>query len=724
MVLAESEGFTDGLEGGGTLRPHVLGKASVEAVRLFRPITAQPELDLATPADHWWMLDGSPAGIDAKRAEGYRLFRLKAASTAPLTFSALFVRNTGVYERTGEAWEFDLTTEEVAERAKSTVRRIIDVCPYVVNNEPRFAIVTLDNTGRQKKTYKVLLGQPSLPALLQEAQAFGGRITDFDKVTILIAQKGSQIKLSFSHYSAVVIKNQIPDHREQWGGTGTLEQIGILVAQKTLQENKPVRLVALEPAVGETFDYVMETHPAAHNSWWFDGLTRTQFDDPDHFFHVTRRLGARPINVKKDAQTGRFAATLIDNGPLPITGHSASAQFQPLDEAMMRTLKTYGIAGGALAVVRNGNLVYARGFGHSDIAQPRAVTPDTLFRIASVSKPITAVAVLRLIQDGAKLPGKTIKLTLDTRPFGEIFAAGQGSAAKEKLNAITVRHLLEHSPGFNTDLAWVGSFDEVLKHETPVTGTPGGPFAYMNGNYHLLGLIVEKVAGKPYQDYVREKLLQPLGLQRIAITGDLPAGSPHAESKYYDCIGSFNRMNDWSKPAERRSGSDWDAGGWVKSSTVRYAASSWAAAPVDLLRFVCALDGSRAGTRLLNDDHFRLIATGATDAASSDSFYGLGLSVTEHGDGTFDLNHNGYLPGGTNSFLVRRADGISFAWVLNGDSSLAFEAATTKGNAGAFTQLIPEQRKVMWFLADQLNQALQAVADPWPTQDFFPAYGL
>jgi CubicO group peptidase (beta-lactamase class C family) len=691
---------------------------------LLRPISAQPELDLATPADHWWMLDGSPAGIDTKRAEGYRLFRLKAASTAPLTFSALFVRNTGVYERTGGAWEFDLTADQVAERAKSTVRRIIDVCPYLVNNEPRFAIVTLDNTGRQKKTYKVLLGQTSLSTVLKEAKAFGGRITDFDKVTVLVPQPGTPVKLSLPRYSAVMIKNQLPDHREQWGGSGTLEQIGILVAQKTLQENRPVRLVALEPAVGEAFDYVMETRPATHHSWWFDGLTWSHFEDPDHLQHVTRRLRARPINVKKDAQTGRFAASLIDNGPLPLTGHSASAQFQPLDDAVMRTLKTYGIAGGALAVVRQGKLVYARGFGHSDLAQPRAATPDTLFRIASVSKPITAVAILRLIQDGAKLPGKTTKLTLDTRPFGEIFAAGQGSAAKQKLNTITVRHLLEHRSGLNSDLGSIDSLDQVLNHETPVTGTPGGPSFYLNGNYRVLGSIIEKVTGKPYQDYVREKLFQPLGLGRIAISAALPAGSPHVESRYYDCISSFNRMNDWSKPAERRSGLAADAGDWVKGPPMRYASSSWAAAVVDLLRFVCALDGSRAGTRPLDETHFQLIATGATDAATTNSYYGLGFAVGRHGDGTFDLSHGGYLPGGTNASLIRRADGISIAWMLNGDSSLPFEAAATKQNAGAFTQLIPEQLGAGSFLQGQVDQALQAVADPWPAQDLFPVYGL
>ncbi|MEJ1938507.1 serine hydrolase domain-containing protein, partial [Nostoc sp. NIES-2111] len=104
-----------------------------------------------------------------------------------------------------------------------------------------------------------------------------------------------------------------------------------------------------------------------------------------------------------------------------------------LDRAISSLLAKYSIPGAAAALAKDGRLLYARGFGTADLASQEPVQPDSLFRIASLSKPITAIAVLQLVENS--------KISLDTRvlPF-----LGRTAAADPRYADITVRHLLQH----------------------------------------------------------------------------------------------------------------------------------------------------------------------------------------------------------------------------------------------------------------------------------------
>ena len=110
----------------------------------------------------------------------------------------------------------------------------------------------------------------------------------------------------------------------------------------------------------------------------------TQLDNPDDLIHATRRLGFRPIDLRRNPTTGLYSACLIDTWPLSVQGKSVSPAYDVLDQAVTNALKTYGIAGAVLAVTANGKLVHAKGYGTSDFAAGRQTTPDTLFRIASI----------------------------------------------------------------------------------------------------------------------------------------------------------------------------------------------------------------------------------------------------------------------------------------------------------------------------------------------------
>src|SRR2546421_2476603 len=122
---------------------------------------------------------------------------------------------------------------------------------------------------------------------------------------------------------------------------------------------------------------------------------------------------------------------------------TVAAAFDHEIEAFMRDRN---VPGGALAVVKDGRLVYARGYGWADSESRTSVKADSLFRIASVSKPITAVAVLKLVQEGrVKVEARALDL-VDSQPFLET-----GKKADERLKTITVRHLLQHTGGWDRD---------------------------------------------------------------------------------------------------------------------------------------------------------------------------------------------------------------------------------------------------------------------------------
>ena len=111
------------------------------------------------------------------------------------------------------------------------------------------------------------------------------------------------------------------------------------------------------------------------------------------------------------------------------------------DQNVRDFMRKLSIPGGAVAVMRDGKLIYARGFGYADVENKTPVQPDALFRIASVSKPITGVAIMKLVEEG--------KLTLDDRaaPFIAHLAPAAGATVDPRWEQITIRHLLNMSGG-------------------------------------------------------------------------------------------------------------------------------------------------------------------------------------------------------------------------------------------------------------------------------------
>jgi D-alanyl-D-alanine-carboxypeptidase/D-alanyl-D-alanine-endopeptidase len=188
---------------------------------------------------------------------------------------------------------------------------------------------------------------------------------------------------------------------------------------------------------------------------------------------------------------------------------AAFAAIGPLFETYMRDNHIPGLVYG---VVVDGKLAYVRSLGVQDTRTKAPVTPDTAFRIASMSKNFTALAVLKLRDAG--------KVSLDSpaeRYIPQLAALKYPTADSPK---ITVRDLLSHTGGFVTDDPWgdrqlpmaEADFSRLIAAGVPFSRTPGTAFEYSNFGYALVGRIVTNVSGRNYADYISENFLKPLGM--------------------------------------------------------------------------------------------------------------------------------------------------------------------------------------------------------------------
>ena len=184
--------------------------------------------------------------------------------------------------------------------------------------------------------------------------------------------------------------------------------------------------------------------------------------------------------------------------------------------------------GAAIAIAKDGRLLLAKGYGLANVEKQEPVKPDTLFGVASIAKPITAVAVLQLVEDDL--------LSLDDRVFQILhrFQPPEGADKDPRLDDITVRHLLEHSGGWDRDMIYDPMFNtgevegelgvpkpvscsDVIRfmRGQPLNFDPGTEYAYSNFGYCLMGRIIEEKTGQPYEEYVKEQVLAPIGISRM-----------------------------------------------------------------------------------------------------------------------------------------------------------------------------------------------------------------
>jgi CubicO group peptidase (beta-lactamase class C family) len=347
------------------------------------------------------------------------------------------------------------------------------------------------------------------------------------------------------------------------------------------------------------------------------------------FAAITLALGLTPSTC------GSIAAELPVRGANP---GFIPAELKAVDALVLEWMNATGTPGLSIALSVEGRLVLARGYGYADVERREPVEPKHRFRIASISKPVTAVAVAKIIEQG--------ELAWNSKVFGRYGMLGTRYGSQpyhQWLNELNVEHLLMHTSG-----AWGNSHNDpmFLNKNWPLTrliddtldtyphnAAPGSRYDYSNFGYALLGRIVERRTGLSYENYVQRQVLAPMGIYQMAIGGNTLRDRQQDEVRYYPAAPSYG-MNVERMDAH---------GGWI--ATAR-----------DLLRFLSRVDGFDA----VPDQLRPVLKQRLFTPSAANRNYARGWSVNSRPN----YWHAGSMPG-TSSILVRTHDGFGWAALAN-----------------------------------------------------------
>lgn len=337
-----------------------------------------------------------------------------------------------------------------------------------------------------------------------------------------------------------------------------------------------------------------------------------------------------------------LASFLLGTAPGVAIAAPDAAALRDVDRVFAEWRLAAHVPGLVYGVVADGKLVHVQGLGVQDTQTAATVTADTLFRIASMSKAFTALAILKLRDEGLVSLDATAETYLP-----EIRSWTYPTTDSPK---ITVRNLLTHSSGFVEDNPWgdrqqvmaPDAFTALLKDGVAFAKSPGLAMEYSNLGYAMLGRIIGNVSGTRYQDYVQHKLFEPLGMTS---TGYDVLASPAARR----AIGYSWRDDKWVLQADMKDG-EFGAMGGIETSADDYA--KWVVA---LLAAWPARDGAEAGP--LKRSTIREIVTGSNFASrqmrpaavgppcQQASAYGMAWRVIDDCELGLIVMHTGGYPG-------------------------------------------------------------------------------
>jgi uncharacterized protein (TIGR03437 family) len=229
---------------------------------------------------------------------------------------------------------------------------------------------------------------------------------------------------------------------------------------------------------------------------------------------------------------------------IPISGNPV-AGFDPVDQAATALMQKYSIPGMAIGITKGGRLVFARGYGFADVDVRSPVNPDSMFRLASVSKPLTATAADKLVELGT--------LGYDTKAFDLLSGLHPlpGGHEDPRVSQITVQELMMHESGWADDiggnrfgdlqaaanalnLPLPGTFEGLIRYELgrPLDYNPGTQNHYCNFCYGVLAEVVQTASGNDYEAFVRG-VLKNVGLTQTRIGRHLKTDKFPGEVTYY-----------------------------------------------------------------------------------------------------------------------------------------------------------------------------------------------
>jgi CubicO group peptidase (beta-lactamase class C family) len=332
------------------------------------------------------------------------------------------------------------------------------------------------------------------------------------------------------------------------------------------------------------------------------------------------------------------------------------------ERTIRQFMNKHGIKGATVGIVKDGRLVYAKGFGHADKEEGIQVEPFHQFRIASISKLVTAVAIMKLVEEG--------KINLASKVFGEhgILKGDLYEVKYARQKDINVEHLLLHTAGFSSRSYGDPMFQSLaisarMKIPAPATEeaitkfvlsknvayAPGTRYEYSNFGYFILGKIIEEVTGFGYEDYVKKDILDPLDIFDMEIANNLYEDKAANEVKYYDHNGASPRLSCYGtgKLVPRTYGGS--------DINILGGAGAWISTPSSLLKLLTAIDGEGTKPDILSPE---TIQTMVTVCEVGDAVIGWKACREDKWVRTGTLI-------GTNAVLAKGANGLSYAFITN-----------------------------------------------------------
>ncbi|MBR4994460.1 MAG: beta-lactamase family protein [Alistipes sp.] len=334
---------------------------------------------------------------------------------------------------------------------------------------------------------------------------------------------------------------------------------------------------------------------------------------------------------------------------------------QKMEQYIERWMSRNNIRGASLAVMKDEQLIYCKGFGWADKEMEQPAEVGHIYRIASASKLITAVGIMKLCDQG--------RLTLDSKVFGADGILSQFTEIKDKRSEnITVRHLLNHTSGFSRlkgdpmfriadimeweEMDTTPTADELISFQLGLRlrCEPGGMAQYSNIGYLVLSRVIEQISGMNYEEFLQTNVLWPAGCYDMHIARNYYEERYPMEVKYYghDSEGIVSYDGSGKMRPREYGGNDirglQGAGAWVSSA-------------VELLRLVASIDGKPDVPDILSAES---IAEMKDIKRKGD--FALGWARYTPSSGT--LIRTGTMSG-TCAYIEDTAEGISYAFLTN-----------------------------------------------------------
>lgn len=358
----------------------------------------------------------------------------------------------------------------------------------------------------------------------------------------------------------------------------------------------------------------------------------------------------------------KFIYTLLFFAMIFHPGYSTAQSNNPqVDSVIHEFMTRWDIPGLSFSMAYDRTILYSKGYGYANISASEPVTEQSLFRIASCSKPFTATAIMLLIQNNQ------LQLT-DTvfGPHGILNQAQYQTILDSNVLKITVENLLEHTGGwddtqqidpmfYSTEISeWANlpppamqpTIIEYALSQLYLIHPPGTYYAYSNFGYCVLGRVIEKITGTTYEDFIRQKILIPCGAVEMKLGKNLASQKFPNEVHYYGCPGEETAPS----VIDTNEIVPWPYGGFNILAMDSH--GEWIASSNDLLRFVMAIHENR----IISQHTYNIMVT----PPAVNPTYAKGWGVNS----THNIWHMGSLPG-TSSEIVKASNKYMWSIVMN-----------------------------------------------------------